>query len=468
MTASSVCFSAPGKALVAGGYLVLYPENSSFVTALSARIYAIGTPSGTPEGKDPTVVVCSPQFKEGEWGYVLHMNKVSGYVSLSPTDPSRKNPFVWSAIATSLNYLSARKLLPKSLPSLAINILSDNAYHSQPSDTVPRFNKHAAQITAVPKTGLGSSAALTTSLVATLLQTYGGVDPTSVKGQSVLHNVAQLAHCTAQGKVGSGFDVACAVYGSIMYRRFPAIMISSLPPAPDASVTAEEESDYLDALVERVDSDWGAFTRPCAVPRGLRLLMGDVAGGSETPSMVQKVQRWRSDGGDKTEAVWRSLGKANVQLIEALTGLGVASEKSPVEYDAFLAKILAASANSAAIKSLGADSGHKTGLLFEQAVQAISSIRENLRTMTAGSGAQVEPEEQTVLLDTCSNFPGVVGGVVPGAGGYDAVCLLATNEGVASLVGTVSKDLEKVKWLDLREEAEGLRKESIELLSKFL
>ena len=34
-------FSAPGKALLAGGYLVLKPEYRSYVVALSARMHAL-------------------------------------------------------------------------------------------------------------------------------------------------------------------------------------------------------------------------------------------------------------------------------------------------------------------------------------------------------------------------------------------------------------------------------------------
>lgn len=68
----------------------------------------------------------------------------------------------------------------------------------------------------VAKTGLGSSAALTTSLVSALLQwfevTRVGLRPDS-EDRRVVHNLAQLVHSIAQGKIGSGFDVAAAVYG---------------------------------------------------------------------------------------------------------------------------------------------------------------------------------------------------------------------------------------------------------------
>lgn len=88
----------------------------------------------------------------------------------------------------------------------------------------------------VAKTGLGSSAAMTTAVVAALLQYLGVVDlssfgnlqqETDTRGLDIVHIIAQTAHCIAQGKVGSGFDVASAVYGSQRYVRFSPEVISS-------------------------------------------------------------------------------------------------------------------------------------------------------------------------------------------------------------------------------------------------
>lgn len=47
--------------------------------------------------------------------------------------------------------------------------------------------------------------------------------------------------------------------------------------------------------------------------------------------------------------------------------------------------------------------------------------------MSARSDVPIEPAEQTRLLDTCSRLPGVLGGTVPGAGGYDAIVLLVID-----------------------------------------
>lgn len=90
----------------------------------------------------------------------------------------------------------------------------------------------------VAKTGLGSSAAMTTSVVAALLHYLGVVRlPFSVKNPheekllnsdlDLVHIAAQTAHCIAQGKVGSGFDISAAVYGSQRYVRFSLGVLTS-------------------------------------------------------------------------------------------------------------------------------------------------------------------------------------------------------------------------------------------------
>lgn len=98
-----------------------------------------------------------------------------------------------------------------------------------------RFAKFPTTLRGANKTGLGSSAALVTSLTAALLTHYlpqSDFDLTTAEGKRTLHNLAQAAHCAAQGKVGSGFDIATAVYGSCRYRRFsPSFLRAYRRPA---------------------------------------------------------------------------------------------------------------------------------------------------------------------------------------------------------------------------------------------
>ena len=77
---------------------------------------------------------------------------------------------------------------------------------------------------------MGSSAALITSLTACLFLHLSAIPATSLEeddndDRRLAHNLAQFVHCVAQGKVGSGFDVSAAVFGSHVYTRFdPAII----------------------------------------------------------------------------------------------------------------------------------------------------------------------------------------------------------------------------------------------------
>ncbi|KAK9453244.1 ribosomal protein S5 domain 2-type protein [Dipodascopsis uninucleata] len=450
------CFSAPGKALLAGGYLVLERDNKSFVTALSARIFAVASFDDKEDTNEVTITVESPQFFEGKWIYKA--SKLSnGYVSVEQLSKTH-NPFTESAIRTVLNYLSS-SASGFDLRSTSIVVLSDNAYHSQPYSSVPKFNKHRVRIHEVPKTGLGSSAALTTSVVASLFALNTGFDLDDSTSKRIIHNMAQISHCLAQGKIGSGFDVATAVYGSIVYRRFESSLISDIPSS--TSIPAE----YLRGLKKTVEQDWKIDASPCYLPRRLCLLMGDISGGSETPTLVRLVLSWRKSD-PSAEYVWRALGQSNESLINSIIELSHIADSNVDEYNNFVDQIV--SMDSANIKKLGSSGGTCIAGKFEKVIDAINSIRHYLKEMTIKSGAQIEPDEQTALLDECAKIPGVLGGVVPGAGGYDAICLIACEDAVPKIISTTSSLLPQVRWLDLREESVGLQKVDIESLLEYL
>jgi phosphomevalonate kinase len=110
--------------------------------------------------------------------------------------------------------------------------------------SLPPFQSTGTTLKDVHKTGLGSSAALITSLVTALL-VHTGIIPRSVlsagpsntsntqedetvQARRLAHNLAQHVHCLAQGKVGSGFDVSAAVFGSQLYTRFSPDVLEPL------------------------------------------------------------------------------------------------------------------------------------------------------------------------------------------------------------------------------------------------
>jgi phosphomevalonate kinase len=126
----------------------------------------------------------------------------------------------------------------------------------------------------------------------------------------MIHNLAQAAHCAAQGKVGSGFDVASAVYGSCIYQRF-------MPQGVEHVLLDSEvyENGFRDKLRGVVEREWEMSVVGFELNPGLRVVMGDVCAGSATPSMVRSVLKWKA-GGPGAMSVWEKLGAANRRLID--------------------------------------------------------------------------------------------------------------------------------------------------------
>lgn len=374
------------------------------------------------------------------------------------TAPSRspKNPFVETTIRYVLSYLGASipDFAAQELPGATITIYADNDYYSQPPTAaapLPRFNNLNVPLSAAHKTGLGSSAALTTALTACLLATYSP-QPFAAETESRIHNLAQAAHCAAQGKVGSGFDVAAAVFGSCVYRRFSPAILEAVGSAGTAAFAVR--------LHATVDAAWDHVVLRTQLPPGLRLLMGDVDCGSSTPGMVRTLLAWRREHPRAAKGLWDTLESLNQGLIAFLTDARAQAERSPHEHleaiKAFRSRSEAPSQSSALLYSISAQ---------------LADIRANIRAMGGDSGVPIEPPAQTALLDgAVAAVRGVLGGVVPGAGGYDAVVFLVTDtdDTVASLKhflknyqfeGTSSVGV--VKALDTREEHKGVCREDL-------
>jgi len=76
--------SAPGKVLLAGGYLVLDRQYTGLVFGLSARIHVLVNDIDTSSGIDLSeIVVQSPQFRDAAWNYGYHLTEDSGGVQVT-------------------------------------------------------------------------------------------------------------------------------------------------------------------------------------------------------------------------------------------------------------------------------------------------------------------------------------------------------------------------------------------------
>lgn len=322
------------------------------------------------------------------------------------TSSQSRNQFVETALAYALTYVSAVGFA-KIGPAL-ITILADTDYYSHSRSSgnefpsrVDRFLDFNTPLHQAHKTGLGSSAALVTAFTTAVVAHYAPLEignASTTQEKLRLHNLAQAAHCAAQGKIGSGFDVAAAVYGSCIYKRFSPSTLEGL-----GDVGSKGFSSRLKSVVEDTDPSkrWDTVIEKkvaATVPKGLRLVMCDVDCGSETVGMVKNVLSWRKTKPEESVLVWETLQKANEDLALEFHNLASKPACQTEDYD-----------------------GLRT---------VIFTIRSLIREMSTKSGVPIEPEVQTKLIDACCRLPGVVGGVVPGAGGYDAVAFLVEDKNI--------------------------------------
>ncbi|KAI9839695.1 MAG: phosphomevalonate kinase [Thelocarpon superellum] len=464
----SVTVSAPGKVLLAGGYLVLDRKYSGLVFGLDARIFVRIEPVPTGYGVALSeVVVRSLQFRQAEWRYGYRTMEEGGGIAVkqlqsSPSPARSTNPFVETALGYALTYVST--LTSASIAPSSVTILADDAYYSSSSppsssSSVPpsaspspphHFTRFDTTLSDAHKTGLGSSAALVTAFVGAVLSHYLTADQFSLAtddGKRRLHNLAQIAHCAAQGKVGSGFDVAAAVYGTCVYQRFSPAVLESLGEIGSSGFVAQ-----LRDLVEDPAplTRWDMTIRKDALklPPGVRLILCDVDCGSQTVGMAKKVLAWRAECPEQAEELWYQLNNENGLLH---THLNIVNAQANDQGDLSQAwdRDLDDIARAPTPRGIGARP-EEDRLWLGQYVQLqlnILAIRHWLRSMSISTGVPIEPPMQTRLLDICSKIPGVLGGVVPGAGGFDAIVLIAIDR------AEVDTNLHEVlnKWNDTQE-----------------
>lgn len=350
------------------------------------------------------------------------------------------NPFIETTLTYALTYISRviHQRPSHSFTPSRLTILADSSYYSAPpaASASPASQPHHASppnsrfvhmqtpLSSAKKTGLGSSAALVTSLTAALLSHYlhpMHFDLTSDKGRSILHNLAQTAHCRAQGKIGSGFDVAAAVYGSCLYRRFSPATLDSVPQPGQAG--------FATRLEEVVKGQWDTelWKDRVSLPPRVAMRMVDVECGSQTVGMVKSVNAWRAADPEGSKALWADLQTRNEELARVLAEGKV-----------------------------------------DELPAALKASRELVKQMGVASGVPIEPDSQTLLIDALGAVEGVYGGVVPGAGGFDAVAVLVrddeeTTKRLENFLEGWSKGKDaKVKLLSVRGELEGVRPEKLD------
>ena len=138
------------------------------------------------------------------------------------------------------------------------------------------------------KLGLGSSSTTVVSILCVLLIESGHVplstcltNATPSTFYTLLSQLACKAHNAAQGRIGSGFDVITAVFGSCVFEK----------------------------------TESGCLHTPFSLPPHVSIALS--SGGkasSKTPVLVRRVREWRQQM--DAEALWKRYGENNEQIIQ--------------------------------------------------------------------------------------------------------------------------------------------------------
>ena len=160
---------AHGKILLLGGYLVLYPKYYGIVISCSAKILCKLEILSSSEG---AIYINSSRFSINT-KYIYSPFSIIG----------QSNVFITEAIKVSLYIISLYKEINQK--DISLTIIADDEFY--------------------------------------ILLRYYQLD-----NQELLQFVSQVSHFRAQEKIGSGFDISSAVYGSHLFRRIRSELLLSL------------------------------------------------------------------------------------------------------------------------------------------------------------------------------------------------------------------------------------------------
>ena len=343
---------APGKILWIGGYSVLERPNVSYVTTVNAYVNA-----HVQELNDnSSIELVAPQLNCNVDGTIeFNTGKINAEVP-------KELVLMKTAAEVASSYIAA---LGITLKGFRLTTNNDAPF----SYTITGGK--------IAKSGLGSSAAVTVATIIALLKAFE-VDP---KKDDALHKLAQTAHSLATGKVGSGFDIAAATHGSIIYMRYSPEIVQSLP--------ADYTNSQLLALVKR---KWDYSIEPFQMPDEFKLSFANFIG----ESMI---------------------------TTKAVGSISDFKKKDPETYATFMKQINAE--NVRALDALGAiKNGDKTA--YEEFKYAFDIGRGLTKRLGDLSNVGVEPDDCTALIEE-SKKNGAFVAKLPGAGGKDAISTLTLD-----------------------------------------
>ena len=322
--------------MIAGEFAVLEPHHHLAVMAVNRFVYA--TIERTARNQ---LTLHDFNLQDLKWEYTTNQIKIH-------TEDDRVR-FVREAMTMTYTYLREREI---AITPFHLSIRSEL--------------DDASGI----KYGLGSSAAVVTSVVRAILKEFLGEEPTP----ELIFKLAAISHVKTQGN-GSGADVAASSYGGLLeYSSFQAEWL---------------KNTYLhyDSVTELVEQEWIYYSsKPIKMPKNIHFCVGWTGKPASTAKLVDKILQLKTD--------------------------------KPAEYQTFLKN-----SDKAVAKFL-------TGMEEEDLALLLQGVKEN-REALATVGRHANTSIETPLLSKLCDLAELYGGAgkPSGAGGGDCgIAFMPTKE----------------------------------------
>ena len=320
---------AYGKILVFGAYSILEPGNIGLVVNIDK-----GTTATAQETTSGNIVIDLSNFE------IVVYGKIEGNRLILEKDPEILR-YIKNAVDYSFQYLNYKKVRVKDLKLISYN------------DPELYINKKL-------KTGFGSSATVTVSTVAAILKLH------DIDDKDLVYKLSKYSHYKSQGKLGSGFDISAACYGSQYFIAKPI--------------------DFTDNFIKYIESDDIPIFESFIWPLELFPVIIFTGSSASTEELIEKVMLYK--------------------------------RLNPEEYKDFIHKY---NQINLALKNAIDENFRKRIKFF---LEESWAMRRELGKITT---TEIEPEKFTSMMQEMKKNGAMTAGLI-GAGGGDSIIALCESE----------------------------------------
>lgn len=270
--------SAPGKICIAGEWAVLEKGNPLIVAAVEKRVFV-----KIKKSRDEFIHISIRDFAIKDLKAQFFKNKLVFKRKLTKKE---RNEILFLKIAIE----SAKKYF--------LNI-EPFEIETWGKETTKKVKGKKESI------GFGSSASSVVAVIGCIFK-FCGKDIKRAKIKEKIYKLSAIVHYLAQGKVGSGFDIAASTFGGIfVYKRF------------DSEWLIRQFKKNKD-IARVVNKEWPGFSnKPLSIPKDFNLLVGWTGKSSLTAKMIKELKKWKKDNVFEYQNIIKSIKKLVEQLIIA-------------------------------------------------------------------------------------------------------------------------------------------------------